>query len=172
MAQRAGRGVAHGQAILLHSATHGAVLLDAGEGTVGQMQRHSAASGGWEWRERLAMVWVSHMHADHHAGSGRQWAPEALSRVLVRWRECGMGSDAPGPRGTGRLLRVRRLWAACAVGWAGLGLVLAEYSQHAAHAAVRPLLVVGPAALGAWLAGTPLALRSHSGCPWPRARRY
>jgi len=43
------------------------VLLDAGEGTLGQIKRKF----GLEWQEtlrRLKIIFISHLHADHHCG--------------------------------------------------------------------------------------------------------
>ena len=54
---------------LLHLPDGGYVLLDAGEGTWGQIARRF---GEGESREKvlrgLKLVFISHMHQDHHAG--------------------------------------------------------------------------------------------------------
>jgi len=56
------------------SATHldipgvGGMLLDCGEGTLGQLRRRYGMSGLKQVYEDLKMIFVSHMHADHHLG--------------------------------------------------------------------------------------------------------
>lgn len=45
----------------------GGILLDAGEGTLGQLRRRFG-EGLKSILEELKMVFVSHMHADHHLG--------------------------------------------------------------------------------------------------------
>ncbi|WVF65453.1 hypothetical protein IAT40_000181 [Kwoniella sp. CBS 6097] len=46
----------------------GGILLDAGEGTLGQMRRRFGLDGLRALFEKLRMVFISHMHADHHLG--------------------------------------------------------------------------------------------------------
>ncbi|WVQ93116.1 hypothetical protein IAU59_000180 [Kwoniella sp. CBS 9459] len=46
----------------------GGILLDAGEGTLGQMRRRFGQDGLRSLFEDLRMVFISHMHADHHLG--------------------------------------------------------------------------------------------------------
>lgn len=45
-------------------------LLDAGEGTSGQLARHygHGPAGLSDFYSRLRLVFISHMHADHHSG--------------------------------------------------------------------------------------------------------
>jgi glyoxylase-like metal-dependent hydrolase (beta-lactamase superfamily II) len=43
-------------------------LLDAGEGTLGQLRRRFTPEGAAEVINSLAFVSISHMHADHHGG--------------------------------------------------------------------------------------------------------
>lgn len=56
------------------SATHldipgvGGILLDCGEGTLGQLRRRYGTQGLKKVYEDLKMIFVSHMHADHHLG--------------------------------------------------------------------------------------------------------
>ncbi|RKO90367.1 beta-lactamase-like protein, partial [Blyttiomyces helicus] len=56
---------------LIYSSTSGSILLDAGEGTYGQMYRrfHGCIDVGLEEvLMSIGLIFVSHMHADHHIG--------------------------------------------------------------------------------------------------------
>lgn len=46
----------------------GGVLLDVGEGTLGQLRRRFGHVGLSHVYENLRMIFISHMHADHHLG--------------------------------------------------------------------------------------------------------
>ena len=46
----------------------GGILLDCGEGTLGQMRRKYGLEGMKALYSGLRMIFVSHMHADHHLG--------------------------------------------------------------------------------------------------------
>ncbi|WWC73000.1 uncharacterized protein I206_106964 [Kwoniella pini CBS 10737] len=46
----------------------GGILLDAGEGTLGQIKRRFGKEGTLKLFMGLKMIFVSHMHADHHLG--------------------------------------------------------------------------------------------------------
>lgn len=46
------------------------MLLDCGEGTYGQLSRRYGAATN-AIIAGLKCVWISHIHADHHAGLGR-----------------------------------------------------------------------------------------------------
>ena len=48
----------------------GGMLVDCGEGTYGQLKRKYGAQAD-EVIRRLRLVWISHIHADHHAGLSR-----------------------------------------------------------------------------------------------------
>lgn len=56
------------------SATHldipglGGILLDCGEGSLGQLRRRFGPEGTRRVLEELRMIHISHMHADHHLG--------------------------------------------------------------------------------------------------------
>jgi ribonuclease Z len=56
------------------SATHldipgvGGVLLDCGEGSLGQLRRRFGPEGKRRVLEELRLIYISHMHADHHLG--------------------------------------------------------------------------------------------------------
>lgn len=49
----------------------GAILLDCGEGTLGQMRRFYGPDGIKSMYKELKMIFISHMHADHHLGLQR-----------------------------------------------------------------------------------------------------
>jgi ribonuclease Z len=48
--------------------TGGALLMDAGEGTLGQMARLIGRKAVQDAVDQLRCVYISHMHADHHLG--------------------------------------------------------------------------------------------------------
>eukprot|EP01134_Creolimax_fragrantissima_P004945 CFRG4945T1 len=47
---------------------HGTVLMDAGEGTYGQIRRLIGRSKIQEYIDKIRCAYISHMHADHHLG--------------------------------------------------------------------------------------------------------
>nr|DAD27608.1 TPA_asm: hypothetical protein HUJ06_029076 [Nelumbo nucifera] len=56
----------------------GSLLLDCGEGTLGQLKRRYGVKGADNAVRRLEFIWISHIHADHHTG---------LARILALRRE-------------------------------------------------------------------------------------
>ncbi|KAK1265060.1 hypothetical protein QJS04_geneDACA015647 [Acorus gramineus] len=46
----------------------GSILLDCGEGTLAQLKRRFGIEGADEAVKSLKCIWISHIHADHHAG--------------------------------------------------------------------------------------------------------
>ncbi|KAL4873820.1 hypothetical protein BDV12DRAFT_159674 [Aspergillus spectabilis] len=54
---------------LIHVPDKGYYLLDCGEGTLGQLKRILTPEKLREVLQNLRMVWVSHLHADHHLGT-------------------------------------------------------------------------------------------------------
>ena len=52
----------------LHVPGYGHILLDAGEGTLGQLTRSVGAAEIDTVLRELKCIFVSHMHADHHTG--------------------------------------------------------------------------------------------------------
>ncbi|XP_023642790.1 tRNAse Z TRZ4, mitochondrial isoform X2 [Capsella rubella] len=65
-------------AIYIDLFSRGSILLDCGEGTLGQLKRRYGLEGADEAVRNLRCIWISHIHADHHTG---------LARILARRRE-------------------------------------------------------------------------------------
>lgn len=53
---------------LVHIADDNCVLMDCGEGTLGQLVRFYGRDGADEVLKNLRMIYISHLHADHHLG--------------------------------------------------------------------------------------------------------
>ncbi|KAL1210963.1 tRNase Z TRZ3 [Cardamine amara subsp. amara] len=58
-------------AIFIDLFSRGSLLLDCGEGTLGQLKRRYGLDGADEAVRKLRCIWISHIHADHHAGLAR-----------------------------------------------------------------------------------------------------
>ncbi|KAL1551517.1 tRNAse Z trz4, mitochondrial, variant 2 [Salvia divinorum] len=76
------------------------VLLDCGEGSLGQLKRRFGVQGADEAIRGLKCIWISHIHADHHTG---------LARILALRRDLLKGSPhepalVVGPRQLKRFL--------------------------------------------------------------------
>jgi ribonuclease Z len=56
-------------ATLLRVPGYGSYLLDCGENTLGQLQRVFKPQEVVEILKDLRMIWISHLHADHHLGT-------------------------------------------------------------------------------------------------------
>ncbi|KAF2462010.1 hypothetical protein BDY21DRAFT_267842, partial [Lineolata rhizophorae] len=56
-------------ATLVRVPNHGAYLLDCGENTLGQLQRFYDPEELLQILRDLRMIWISHLHADHHLGT-------------------------------------------------------------------------------------------------------
>lgn len=73
---------------------HGGVLLDAGEGTLGQLARLYGPQGIVELMQNLKVIFISHLHADHHSGLTNvlrfrtKVRPCALALVVARPGAC------------------------------------------------------------------------------------
>ncbi|XP_033515467.1 tRNAse Z TRZ4, mitochondrial isoform X2 [Nicotiana tomentosiformis] len=57
--------------IFINLFSKGGILLDCGEGTLGQLKRRFGVEGADEAVKGLRCIWISHIHADHHAGLAR-----------------------------------------------------------------------------------------------------
>lgn len=53
---------------LVHIAKDNCFLLDCGEGTLGQIVRFYGRDGADEVLKNMKMIYISHLHADHHLG--------------------------------------------------------------------------------------------------------
>ncbi|OKL63626.1 hypothetical protein UA08_00954 [Talaromyces atroroseus] len=71
-------------ATLLHVPTKGYYLFDCGENTLGQLKRVYSPEKLREVMQNLRLIWVSHLHADHHLG--------AVS-VIKEWYKVNYGHD-------------------------------------------------------------------------------
>ncbi|KAM7254519.1 hypothetical protein ACFE04_003899 [Oxalis oulophora] len=57
--------------IFINLFAKGSLLLDCGEGSLGQLKRRYGVEGADDAVRNLRCVWISHIHADHHAGLAR-----------------------------------------------------------------------------------------------------
>ncbi|KAL4068530.1 hypothetical protein V8B97DRAFT_2024779 [Scleroderma yunnanense] len=74
---------------LIHIPKHGYVLLDAGEGTWGQLVRKygtDPSSDVWQVLRDLKCIFISHIHGDHHIG---------LSKLLAMRQRLDLPADDP-----------------------------------------------------------------------------
>ncbi|KAK7402288.1 hypothetical protein VNO78_14435 [Psophocarpus tetragonolobus] len=67
--------------IYINLFSRGGLLLDCGEGTLGQLKRRYGIAGADDAVRTLRCIWISHIHADHHTGLARILA---LRRDLLR----------------------------------------------------------------------------------------
>ncbi|KAF6171209.1 hypothetical protein GIB67_001924 [Kingdonia uniflora] len=67
--------------IYINLFSKGSLLLDCGEGTLGQLKRRFGVKGADDAVKRLQCIWISHIHADHHTGLARILS---LRRELLR----------------------------------------------------------------------------------------
>ncbi|KAJ6474674.1 hypothetical protein C8R47DRAFT_986730 [Mycena vitilis] len=70
---------------LIRIPTRGSILLDAGEGTWGQLARHFGPGVGDVLRD-LRCIFVSHIHGDHHMG---------VAKILARRRQLNPPATEP-----------------------------------------------------------------------------
>ncbi|XP_021620709.1 tRNAse Z TRZ4, mitochondrial isoform X4 [Manihot esculenta] len=67
--------------IYINLFSKGSLLLDCGEGTLAQLKRRYGMEGAENAVRNLRCIWISHIHADHHAGIARILA---LRRDLLK----------------------------------------------------------------------------------------
>jgi ribonuclease Z len=73
---------------LLYVPGQGYYLFDCGEGTLGQLKRAFAPEKLQEVLQNLRLVWISHLHADHHLGT---------ASVLKAWYHANYPEGVPRP---------------------------------------------------------------------------
>lgn len=92
-------------ATLVHAPGYGYYLLDCGENTLGQLKRVFEPEKLREVLQNLRMIWVSHLHADHHLGT---------ATVIKAWYREVYGPDARPPptleTDTAKILQEKRLF--------------------------------------------------------------
>ena len=71
-------------ATLLRVPGSGSYLLDCGENTLGQLSRVYTSDELLEVLRDLKMIWISHLHADHHLG---------IASVIKAWYQAVYGKD-------------------------------------------------------------------------------
>ncbi|KUI64562.1 Ribonuclease Z 1 [Cytospora mali] len=64
----------------------GAYLFDCGENTLGQLRRMYGFAGADEILRELKVIWISHLHADHHLGT---------ASVIKAWRDATASDPRP-----------------------------------------------------------------------------
>ena len=74
-------------ATLLRVPGSGSYLLDCGENTLGQLRRIYSSEELAEVLRDLKMIWISHMHADHHLGT---------TSIIRAWYEATYGKERLG----------------------------------------------------------------------------
>ncbi|XP_076898358.1 tRNAse Z TRZ4, mitochondrial-like isoform X1 [Bidens hawaiensis] len=57
--------------VFINLFSKGSLLLDCGEGTLGQLKRRFGIQGADNAVKGLKCIWISHIHADHHTGLAR-----------------------------------------------------------------------------------------------------
>ena len=90
--------------IHLHCFERGGVLIDAGEGCLGQLVRLFGASRSEEMIISLKLVWISHMHADHHLGVLRLLSARNALRAQHRSAQVAPPLLVVAPAALGRWL--------------------------------------------------------------------
>ncbi|XP_042012048.1 tRNAse Z TRZ4, mitochondrial-like [Salvia splendens] len=69
--------------IFINLFSKGSILLDCGEGSLGQLKRRFGVQGADEAIKGFKCIWISHIHADHHTG---------LASILARRHDLLKGS--------------------------------------------------------------------------------
>lgn len=124
-------------ATLLKVPGKGYYLLDCGENTLGQMKRTYPPEEFREVMQNLRMIWISHMHADHHLGS---------VAVIREWYEINYGSTfgtATSVKDIADMLKEKRL---AVVGEASYIHYLEEYAgvEDFGFEKILPMAVLPP----------------------------
>ncbi|KAJ6031715.1 hypothetical protein N7540_002447 [Penicillium herquei] len=92
-------------ATLVYVPESGYYLLDCGENTLGQLERVFEPEKVREILQNLRMIWISHLHADHHLGT---------ASLIKAWYRENYGADAkptPTPEtDLAKILKEKRLF--------------------------------------------------------------
>ena len=92
-------------ATLIRVPQHGYYLLDCGENTLGQLKRVFEPEQLKDVLSNLRMIWISHLHADHHLG---------LVSVIRAWRDENYGKRSsiadPVETDMAQILQEKRLF--------------------------------------------------------------
>ncbi|ROW15052.1 hypothetical protein VPNG_03393 [Cytospora leucostoma] len=65
---------------------YGAYLFDCGENTLGQLRRMYGIAGADDILRELKVIWISHLHADHHLGT---------ASIIRAWRDATADEQRP-----------------------------------------------------------------------------
>jgi ribonuclease Z len=87
-------------ATLVRVPGYGSYLLDAGENTLGQLERVFKPAELIEVMKDLRMIWISHLHADHHLGT---------VSVIKAWHHVVHGPDSKVPTTSPALFKSLKL---------------------------------------------------------------
>ncbi|KQK03434.2 hypothetical protein BRADI_2g07852v3 [Brachypodium distachyon] len=71
--------------IYINLFARGGMLLDCGEGTLGQLKRRFGVSGADEAVKCLRCIWISHIHADHRTGVPHKPLLVIVPKQLLRF---------------------------------------------------------------------------------------
>ncbi|KAE8144566.1 hypothetical protein BDV25DRAFT_166538 [Aspergillus avenaceus] len=89
---------------LVHVPGYGYYLLDCGENTLGQLKRVFEPAKLREVLQNLRMIWISHLHADHHLG---------IATVIKAWYQenypDGIPQTEPLETDMSKILKEKRL---------------------------------------------------------------
>lgn len=75
-------------ATLVHVPESGYYLLDCGENTLGQLKRVFEPEKLRQMLQNLRVIWISHLHADHHLGT---------ASLIKAWYDANYGDGALSP---------------------------------------------------------------------------
>ncbi|PYI23812.1 hypothetical protein BO99DRAFT_398847 [Aspergillus violaceofuscus CBS 115571] len=93
---------------LVHAPGNGYYLLDCGEGTLGQLKRVFGPAALREVFQNMRMIWISHLHADHHLG---------IANVIKAWYQAnypnGVSRTDVIEQDMSTILRDKRLFVVC-----------------------------------------------------------
>ncbi|EEA25549.1 tRNA processing endoribonuclease Trz1, putative [Talaromyces marneffei ATCC 18224] len=124
-------------ATLLNVPGKGYYLLDCGENTLGQLKRTYPPEQFREVMQNLRMIWISHMHADHHLGS---------VAVIREWYEVNYGARSGSEMPSENIADILKQKRLAVVGESMYIQYLEEYSgvEDFGYEKTLPLSVLPP----------------------------